>query len=92
MKDIRECLIRGEGTESVSIRLPKSVYVLLRDVAQREGDFRNITGIVRRSLYVHLFPEFVDEASNDLAREGYPLGRTGIERESRAVVILYRQF
>lgn len=81
MESIRECLIQGEGTESVSIRLPKSVYVLLRDVAQREGDFRNITGIVKRGLYTYLFTEFMEEATNTLATEGYPLNKTGTERE-----------
>lgn len=82
MESIRECLIQGEGTESVSIRLPKSIYVLLRDVAQKEGDFRNITGIVRRGLYTYLFPEFMEEANNTLAVEGYPLNKTGVEREA----------
>ena len=84
MKGIEECLIRGEDTESVSIRLPKHVYVLLREIAQREEDFRNITGIIRRGLYVYLFPKFVQEAGDTLATEGYPLHKGGVEREAWA--------
>lgn len=77
---IRELLIRDDKeTTNLSLRLPQRLNQTFRSYSENAG--QTISDTARKALYLLLFPELFQEATSRLNKTGYPIKKSGIERE-----------